>query len=92
MWIAQVVLPVLRSVTIIASARSLLPGDMLTGSRDQGMGIIGGEFCSDGDGGAVVSLTSDKHISTPLLDQVLTGSGGSLTAPVGNRALGNMTG
>ena len=56
------------------------------------MGITGGEFCSDGDGGTVGPLTSDKHIPTPLLDQILTGSGVSLTAPVGNTALGNMTG
>ena len=65
---------------------------MFTGSRDQGMGITGGEFCSDGDGGTVGPLSSDKHIPTPLLDQILTGSGVSLTAPVGNTALGNMTG
>lgn len=58
------------------------------------MGIIEGEFYSDGDGDgvAVGPLTSDKHIPTPLLDQILTGSGVSLTAPVGSTALENMTG
>ena len=39
------------------------------------MGIIEGEFYSDGDGVAVGPLTSDKHIPTPLLDQILTSSG-----------------
>lgn len=56
------------------------------------MGITGEEFCSDGDGGAVGPLTSDKHIPTPLLDQILTGSGVSLIALVGNTALENITG
>lgn len=65
---------------------------MFTGSRNRDMGITGEEFCSDGDGGAVGPLTSDKHIPTPLLDQILTGSGVSLIALVGNTALENMTG
>lgn len=58
------------------------------------MGITEGEFYSDGDGDGVSvgPLTSDKHIPIPLLDQILTGSGVSPTAPVGSTALENMTG
>lgn len=85
---------ILKHITLVTSVRIPLQCNIMysqvLGTRAW-TSLGGGMFCSDddGDGGAVDPLTSDKDVPTPLLDQVLIGSG---SGPVGGTALANMTG